>query len=156
MHLWLVLTYVVRVYWTFIRLPLCFCGWCSFIREVMFGCMLTLVVCVLICREWRDWRWRSHSNCRRVGEEYFTEEITSWMCVSLHFILHSCMHLLTLGVSCLIWRMKVESPTYVINIEWMNDRLWNWRKRCQENRRNDGEKCISTWTFLWESPLNIH
>jgi len=82
--------------------------------------------CVLYCREWWAWRWRSHSNCRRIGKEYFTEEIGSWMFVSPSFILHSLLHLSLfhlLRVTCLMWRMNLLYLTFMSSMwnEWMID-----------------------------------
>ena len=113
---------------------LTFFGWrCSpeeseyWLREGYWWCSCC---CVVYCRESCDWRWRSHSNCRRIGEECFIEDLEPQRCV----LTTGCLH----PPSFLVYRLK--SHICVINFEWMNDRLSNSWWRCKENGGNVGDK----------------
>ena len=163
MHLLWKLTFGVSFYWTYLTFLLWFniIWWKMFTRREWMSTedgilMMWLMLCVVLQAIMRlemkepfelqkDWKrtlhWRNY---------------VFMVCFPL---LHSSFIVAALTLSSPksnLFDVKGEltlSHIYVINVEWMNDRLSNWGCRCQENGRNVGKECISDedWPSGWVS-----
>jgi hypothetical protein len=102
-----------------------------------------VMVCVLDCREWWNWRWRSCWNCKRIGVENVTEGIRSWRCVSSTFMLNSLLHL---------WGCHVMSHSHMMDELWLICTYVRSYFLCDWSAHT-GSSQKKSWIFHWNTSL---